>query len=234
MPTKQLLILANSFKKPDRCIAGLEMIDGKPFPKSWIRPISTLANGGLEREQIVLNDGGIPSVLDVVEIPFSEPAGDVLQPENWFFTPKIKWKRLGKLSAQELKPLLEKPASLWWVLKERSDRVALKDLTSVWNPHSLTLIQPEGLRLKVQRDGDAFNDKVKVRACFKYRWQSYDLSLTDPVFLARHCKNVLATGQDEMELAPPFGDRCALCVSLTPPFQGHHYKVVATIQELPA
>jgi hypothetical protein len=124
--------------------------------------------------------------------------------------------------------------NLWLKVGERSDRVSVKDLQSVWNPHSLTLIQPEDLCLKVKGDGTGINDTVKVRAEFRYKRLKYDLSLTDPVFLARYCKNVIPMGKNEVEFAPRFGDRCALCVSLTPPFQGYHYKVVATIQELPA
>jgi hypothetical protein len=32
---------------------------------------------------------------------------------------------------------------------------------------------------------------------------------------------------------PPYGDNCLLCVSLTPEFNGYHYKVVAAVLELP-
>jgi len=59
------------------------------------------------------------------------------------------------------------------------------------------------------------------------------MNVTDPVFTAKHCKTYPALGAKATIIRPPSGDRCLLCVSLTPEFMGYHYKVVATVLELP-
>jgi hypothetical protein len=59
------------------------------------------------------------------------------------------------------------------------------------------------------------------------------MSLTDPVASQEYANIFPAKDEPAKEVTLPHGDNYVLCVSLTPPFKGIHYKVVATILQLP-
>ena len=59
------------------------------------------------------------------------------------------------------------------------------------------------------------------------------MGLTDPEFTAKHCGEHPPLGGPPKVFRPPCLDQCLLCVSVTPLFNGYHYKVIATIIPLP-
>lgn len=57
------------------------------------------------------------------------------------------------------------------------------------------------------------------------------MSLTDPVLSARFEARIPAAGHPKWVVPLPCGDDLLLCISLAGVFNGHHYKVVATVFE---
>jgi len=236
MASKRIIVLANSIKKSARCVAGIDVGTGKVLaPAGWIRPVSGESEGELEPRHMRLNDGVPLTPLDIVDVPLTQCAKDTIHPEDWIVDAGTKWTRVGQLDPKTLGSLEEHPSDLWLETTSHTDRVTGSFLASRPKHQSLHLIQPIDLRLELSYEHNSFKNynQKKTRARFGYRGQEYLMNLTDPAFTAKHCTRYPALGEAPTVVRPPYGDKCLLCVSLTPEFNGYHYKVVATVLELP-
>lgn len=110
----EVIILANSRKLSNRCIAGIDISTGK-----WIRPISDRPDKAIPWS--VRNIGGEePKLLDVLNIPLSSVALDnESQPENRLIE-KGKWTKLRESGHSEIKNYLQQSGLLFY---NKSDRV---------------------------------------------------------------------------------------------------------------
>lgn len=61
--TKRIVCLANSRKLQGRCIAGRELVGGKPA--AWIRPVSDREHEEVSECERQYQDGSDPRVLDM-------------------------------------------------------------------------------------------------------------------------------------------------------------------------
>ena len=66
----QIIYLANSWKRGDRCIAGINELQGK-----WVRPVSDLPGGKIPKEMLQINKFE-PALLDILEIPLGQTGPD--------------------------------------------------------------------------------------------------------------------------------------------------------------
>ena len=222
---KQLIVLANSFKKGGgwcRCIAGLEVVDeieGDLVIDDWIRPVSgsVINEGALSARHFTYADGTQVAPLDVVECRVSRAVGNEAQPENWLLDEETVWARKGKVSLSGLSSLVEEPGNLWCQPGVKTDRIAPDYLPKHPLRQSLVLIGIPHGQLRM-------NDKGRFRLAFTYQRVHYDLAVTDPritpALVDRHgclVKDVIA------------------CISLTQPYSGdyqptpYHYKLVASL-----
>ena len=236
MTTKRILVLANSTKHhPKSCVAGRELLgDGSVETKwgGWIRPVSNHDEGALDLVERRLTDTKDPKPLDVVQLPLSVSENNPLQPENWLIQPGQAWKKERELESRILLALVEQPESLWLDPAQKSDRASASVLQRLPNFQSLYLIRPEGFHFQVRSrvwDGYA---KKQQRGIFNYRGRHYDFALTDPLIGRKYFPDYPRT--QEGDIQPADSTRILLCVSLTPPFHDLHYKVIATVFELPA
>ncbi|MBN1602081.1 MAG: DNA helicase RecQ [Chitinispirillaceae bacterium] len=67
---KRMICLANARKRDAFCIAGVE-----PSTGIWIRPVSTLGDGRVERSQMMIR-GEVPKPGDLIDIPLSDTGPD--------------------------------------------------------------------------------------------------------------------------------------------------------------
>ena len=77
--------------------------------------------------------------------------------------------------------------------------------------------------------------KKKIRAGFSYRRQYYSLALEDPLIVRKYFPDFSRAADGDLEIK----NQVLLCVSLPQEFKefkepGYHFKVVATVFELPA
>ena len=239
MPWKYICILANSNKQGERCIAGIEMLkddEGKlRGTDTWIRPVSARrdSGGALDVEERRYTDASEPEMLDVARIPLLECENDWAQPENWRLDTSVHWERIGKVRPQRLRKALDRPESLWLDPEEKkSDRIRPEVLKSGPWGRSLYLIEPERFRIEVYPESNPWKNTmvIKREAVFVFLGHSYRLHITDPAAEEKYCASVpLDAPKRVIELDP--GNRCFLCISLTPEFNGKHYKVVAGLLE---
>ncbi|HEY2975877.1 MAG TPA: hypothetical protein VGJ48_25405 [Pyrinomonadaceae bacterium] len=235
VPTKRLLVLANSIKNDFRCIAGREIEGETRRLGPWIRPVSGSGHGELRRQHYALEGGGFTSVLDLVDVPLISAKDDPGQPENWLVDENVLWTKVATFDAGRVHELAETPDSLWFEAGSRSDRISVPGQRLLTPQRSLVLVSPVDFKIRMWREFNPFQGYTqrKTRGVFNYGSQSYQLSITDPVFTSNHCRIHPAAGDPPVVVEPPCGDRCLLCISLTSPFRDYHYKVIATVLQLP-
>ena len=236
MPTKRIIVLANSIKKSARCVAGVDVgTENTLVPPKWIRPVSGESEGELEPRHMGTSDGAPLAPLDIVDVPLSEYANDAIHPEDWIVDRSQEWTRAGELNRTRLDSLEENPNDLWLEPSVGSDRVTSAFLLKRPQHQSLYLIRPEDFRveLSVMQYHDKPHPSTRRRARFSYGGHNYEMNLTDPVFTDTYCGALPAVGEPAVTVHPPHGDKCLLCVSLTPLYRDYHWKIVATILELP-
>ena len=224
---KEILVLANSWKhEPSRCVAGRKIRDdgGTYSIHKWIRPVGTGQEGALLPNEFWLDIGRSVRVWDFVEISFSGKQNDPGQPENRLID-GAKWKLIKKYQRPPLTHLIETPANLWLEPGVKTDRVSAAYLFANPPQFSLACIKPSKAALAFFTDGWG---KQKKRVYFTYNGAHYDLGLTDPVAVSQHCPKIPAQGEPALEVQLDVSNM-ALCVSLPGPFNGFHYKLVATI-----
>jgi hypothetical protein len=239
MTIKRILVLANSTKHhPRSCVAGRELIDeggGKTRWAGWIRPVSNHDEGALDFGERRLTTGTDPKPLDIVQICFRAHDNNPLQPENWLIEPGLAWAKNASVAVQDLLPLLEEPQDLWLQAGQQNDRVHQSFLRQLPQVRSLYLIKPDQFVFEVRSKTWDNETTKKIRAGFRYRKQYYSLALEDPLIKRKYFPDFSKTVDGDT----PINKAVLLCVSLPQEFKefkepGFHFKVVATVFELPA
>lgn len=249
---KAIVILANSYKRGGRCVAGREILfDGDKVPRvgRWIRPITVseleregLCEGGQVTEasmRLALKRADLPVIGEIIEIPLSGPAASPGQPENWALETGQPWKHLGRLSSPLFDKLLDNPKEIWDT--SGCGRAAVAD--SIPKPPgfaSLFFLRRDRAVAKVGSrpksgglPGELTRSKILV---FDYAGQRHEFRISDPMFDAKYEKQFPALGAPEKTFALPKGTY--VTVSLTPPYSPtgqppfYHYKMAAAIIEL--
>ncbi len=203
MPQSEVVVLANSIKHGQHCVAGKCVNTGR-----WIRPVSNLQGGELSHQQArIQNPHGTFSVkpLQKARIGIAQHAPLPHQPENYLIDGTV-WVQNYSFDAGQLNTLLDTPVDLWG----DGNRVVHALITAGFYqvPQSLYLVQVENLRLY-------YTDDDKRRVSFSYGGIDYDLAATDPRF-----DEIV---RDDLPISG------ILCVSLGEEYQGYCYKLVATI-----
>jgi len=218
---KRLVCLANSHKHGARCIAGRELLVGKPG--AWIRPVSDREGEEVSKRERQYEDGGDPRVLDIIDVPLIEPKAKSHQPENWLLNPNARWSKSGEFRRDNLDLLIDAPGSIW--INGRHTRNGRNDYVTVDEADkaggSLKLIAVGGLRLHVYKpNGNFGNLRRRVQAEFSFNDEKYRLWVTDPLIENKY-------------FAQPDGvhtlDSSYLTISLSEPWNDCCYKLVAAI-----
>lgn len=98
-----LIVLANSWKHHDYCIAGINPETGK-----WLRPVSDLNDGRITKNAMQL-DGYFPQLMDVIEIPLADDGPDFgFERENRSILPG-RWRLAGRATIADLMAFAETP-----------------------------------------------------------------------------------------------------------------------------
>jgi hypothetical protein len=220
MNPTDLVCLANSRKLNGLCFAGRQLLNhegSKAGP--WIRPVGRIHTQLLPCQQ-VLEDGSVPDLLDIVRLELEDHVPRLQHCEDYLLGP-AKWRRVGRFPQRRLGSLLQTPQDLWLaqegiVAPHKHDRIPETETTDA----SLYLISVDRLTLTVE-ENPSRPGKFKTRAHFGYRGVVYDLAVTDI-----QVTHSLETGVMQN---PTLMNDVALCISLSEPFQGYVYKLVAAV-----
>jgi ATP-dependent DNA helicase RecQ len=216
---RTIICLANSRKYSGVCIAGKEWL--ATGPGQWIRPVSVKVTGELTPEAITLEDGGVPKLLDVIEVSLAKARPKAYQPENHVVSGG-HWRRKGIYPASRLQELCDEVDSLWidgyGSRNGRNDRMPL-DLLIQAGLASLLFVRIEALSISVQEGTKGLK---QVRANFTHRETDYCLPVTDPLVERQYLRK-------EIGRYPLNVQQTYLTLSISEPFEGFCYKLVAGV-----
>lgn len=227
MSLDRILCLANSYKHDNRCVAGIHLAT-----KKWVRLVGQEVPGCLTMKEACFPDGKEVTILDVFEAELGQECGSNFHPED-VFVAKKPWQPVRRFDsprdAQFLKAFVNTEPV---VLDGYCDRVYARRFDKARARRSLGLVQPDDLWwwIRIERG------KRKNRALFRLGHVGhvrYDLPVTDPAML--NALIHLPVGIHSNSLL--FGDKpmnTLLTVSLSEPFDGFLYKLVAGVVNLPA
>lgn len=226
MSLVQILCLANSYKHEHRCVAGIDL-----HTRKWVRLIGRQVPGCLTIKETSYIGGGVPAVLDVFEAALGEKCGSNSHPEDAMIGDR-PWRLLHRFNVlRDLKDLSEQISKRPSVLQGYTDCVSAERVAEAPRERSLELIEPEDLWWWVREE----KGKRRHRSLFRVSHESrvrYDLAVTDPAWLAQ--LHLLPAGIYPHALffkdRPP---RTLLTMSLSEPFEGFHYKLVAGVVAQP-
>ncbi|MBI3412048.1 MAG: hypothetical protein HY040_27270 [Planctomycetes bacterium] len=219
MTTRSILCLANSRKHGGRCVAGLSA-DGA----GWVRAVSPTGDGTLSIAHYTFADGAEAAPLDLVEIPIQESRPRKHHPEDWVIAGE-RWRRLPRLADQDivrlLRPHVEAGPAL---IRGTGDRIAFASIEEKPMEKSLALAMPESIELYRKQ---TLRGSWLARGRFRLAGASYDLGLTDPVWVNS------VTHTEQPTNVKPAGKRILLTISLSEMFEGCFFKLIATLLLIP-
>ena len=218
---KRILCLANSRKRGGRCVAGKELRpDGRAG--GWVRPVSAREDEEVSPQERCYADGGDPQVLDVIDVPLLNPRPKTYQRENWLLDPGRRWAKVTRVAWNDLQTMIDRDEPLWTngdsTRSGHNDRVPLAETAVIKD--SLRLIRVDTLTVTVSEPSRPSADFPILRGSFRYHGDDYCFRITDPE-------------SESGALNLPYGEYRVgeryLTVSLGEPFEGHAYKLIATI-----
>jgi hypothetical protein len=222
VPTiKRIVCLANSRKLSGRCIAGREF-DGRDAG-AWVRPVSGREHEKVSEYERQYEDGSDPKLLDIIDIPLIEARPKTYQCENWLIDGEGYWVLAGRLVWEQLTPFRDAVRPLWidgsHTANGMNDQIALAYAADLNN--SLRLIHANGVEIHVIRTTSPFGPaRRRVQGRFDHAGQTYWLWVTDPVIERAY----LAQPNGQYRIGESF-----MTISLSEPFEGHCYKLIAAI-----
>jgi len=225
MPSVELICLANSYKLNYRCVAGLHVDGG-----GWVRPVSDKEHGALQYSQYRLPDHSEPHLFDVIRVGLSCPRPLPHQPENWLVDDS-PWMLLERPAPAEFARVVSSavcggPA----LLGDTARAVRQAQFCSRPARHSLTLIKPANLRWRTEFN--TYQLRNVPRVLFDLGDVRYDLPLTDPAYAGSLQRRDEGDYQSS-DLGIREDSTVLLTISLSEPYNGICYKLVAGVVVLP-
>jgi len=217
----RIICLANSWKRGERCIAGINPISGK-----WIRPVSDLPDGQVPKE--IRQLGGLePALLDILAIPLAKTGPDFdFESENLSIIPG-KWQRVGEVPPDYL---LKFSSNEEYILHDDKRYVTVSYMRSLPVPERRTLQLVKTVAFSAKPIGKRFEASAKWEgSLITDNGKRLTTTITDPVFVRR------------LELGYQPKDRNLVTVSLgmpwrPPDWEGDDpcWKLIAGVVELPS
>jgi hypothetical protein len=215
----QIICLANSWKRGDRCIAGINSLKGK-----WIRPVSSLPDGQIPKEMRMI-DGREPALLDILEIPLAKTGPDFgFECENLSVLPG-KWRKVGQVPPAYLNKYCHQEE---YILHNAQRYVTVNFLQSLPVEQRQTLQLVKALEFSVRNTGHRFEGGEKWEgSILTNTGQRLTTTITDPVFTRK------------LELGYRPNNQCLVTVSLSMPWRPTDWegddpcwKLIAAVVEL--
>jgi uncharacterized protein YifE (UPF0438 family) len=223
---KKIICLAKSRKTGGFCVAGKEILSDGSFGQ-WLRPVSSRPNEEISANDCRFENGHLPNLLDIIEVPLKQHHPNCFQWENYLIDYDYYWSKEGVYDSDQLSIICDDPDDLWgaknssyYGLKDRVQECYMNDLEN-----SLYLITPAHLAIEVRTEGAEFGNPIrKVRANFEYNGISYIFPITDPSM-----ENQYLAQEDGQYSVENSENRVFMCVSIGLPYENYCYKFVASL-----
>jgi len=211
---KNFVCLAKSIRNGGVCIAGKEYSHGVVGP--WFRPVG--------RKQDALSSNSCSfNVGDIVSCRVNSHTPTLPQYENYKLSPEPSWSFVDALPHSSIERFLDSPQTLWATgsgcssTHGTNDRVPEFIARSMKN--SLYFVPITNAQI-VKKDESFDCQRSKLRLVFQYHGANYSLPVTTPNLSNRYWSKLQIGESDIIK-------KCYITISLTMPFYGHCYKLVA-------
>jgi hypothetical protein len=199
---KKIVCLANSWKRKERCIAGIDLKTGE-----WIRPVcdDLFPEDGRVPQHIRQIDGKEPELLDIIEIPLAETCQAFkFERENLTILPG-QWRKVGKAIPADLLPFCDNSAE---ILHNSSKFVEISYLNALpfHQRKTIQLVRTTQFSIEAR---SASHGGVHWKGSFKTVNGQYllDANITDSVFA------------NKLEYGHPIQNDYLLTISLSLPWK---------------
>jgi hypothetical protein len=172
----RIVVLANSWKHHDWCLAGIDLDTGR-----WVRPVTDLDDGRVPVNSMKLG-GYFPQLLDVLEIPLDSTGPDFgFESENRSILPGL-WYLSGRMMPGDIEKYAMQP---YYVLHNRKKYVTPAELLrkSFEKRVTLQLIRVDNFEVRDARKEQM--DKPNWKGIILSGRRKLEVKITDPVFVER-------------------------------------------------
>ena len=215
----QIICLANSWKRGERCIAGIDL-----ETRNWIRPICDRSQDGSVPKNVRRIDGKEPQILDVIDLPLNKNYLSGFASENRKIAPGT-WKKVGIVKPDRL---LKCSNFCLPILHNSKRYVTTSFLQSLPFNRRRTLQLIYTSKLEITQFKSDGRSKWKGTLIDRFGYRLENASITDPEFVKR-----LESGERPQNPS-------LITVSLSLPFRPHEnwsdgdpcWKLIAGVIEL--
>jgi hypothetical protein len=213
----RIVVLANSWKRLDYCLAGIDLDSGK-----WVRPVTRLDDGRVPADAMRLW-GRTPALLDLLEIPLDATGPDFgFESENRWLLPG-RWRHLGTTTPESIAGFAVQPE---FILHNRGRSVSPDVIAAKPAAQRITLqlIRVDDFTVRDNTRDSDYLGKRRWVGRVRYKGTEIETNITDPVY---HVK--LGNGHQP-------ASSCLLTMSLSMPWPKEApkcWKLIAGVIELP-
>ena len=200
MTLTRFIVLANSYKHGDYCLAGIEPATGR-----WVRPVSELPDGRIPKSLMESKlQGYFPKLLDIVEMPLANSGPDFgfarenrsILPGDWWLVGQAEIKDAARFACDPL-----------FVMHNRKKFVTVDEMQQKRPSDRMTL---QLIRVNdFSATHEQVLDKHECRGDITTGGSRIQVPITDPDFIDqlskghRPAKNCLLTVSIGMPYPPP-------------------------------
>jgi len=176
MTMTRIVVLANSRKHQDWCLAGIDLDTGK-----WVRPVTRLDDGRVPKTSMKLG-GYFPALLDVLEIPLDSTGLDFgFESENRTILPG-RWYLRGKMTPKDIEKYAKQP---YYVLHNHRKYITPGELQQKPFARRVTLQLTRVDSFKVRDARRKSTDKPSWKGTILSGGRKLEIGITDPVYFER-------------------------------------------------
>ena len=176
MTMTRMVVLANSWKHHDWCLAGINLDTG-----NWVRPVTDLDDGRVPKTSMKLG-GYFPALLDVLEIPLDSTGPDFgFESENRTILPG-RWHQQGKMTPKEVEKYAKRT---YYVLHNRRKYVTPGELQQKPFEKRVTLQLVRVNSFTVCDARKKPTDRHSWKGVISSGGREIEVGITDPVFFER-------------------------------------------------
>jgi hypothetical protein len=194
----RIIVLANSWKNQDWCIAGIEPATGK-----WVRPVTSLEDGRIRRSDMRLADRP-PQPLDVIDLPLDATGPDFdFESENRTILPG-QWYLRERASPSDL---LKYAKSSYYVLHNHRKYVTIDEMKQkpLEKRSTLQLVHTNDFIVRDTRNPSRASHNWK--GVVSSGGRELELTITDPTYC------------EELNKGHEASKSCLLTMSLSMPYK---------------
>ncbi len=176
MTMMRIVVLANSWKHNDWCLAGIDLETGK-----WVRPVTGMDDGRVPEKSIKLG-GYFPALLDVIDIPIDSTGPDFgFESENRTILPG-RWYQRNKMTPKDIEKYAKQP---YYVLHNHKKYVMPGELQQKPFVKRVTLQLIRVDKFKVRDTRRKSTDRHSWKGVILSGGRELEVGITDPVYFER-------------------------------------------------